>query len=102
VSGTEILDVKAVNNLGYDLMNKGMHQRAIDVLRVVVHMYPESANAHDSLGDAYLSASDTDRARDEFQRALALALAPTDVSLSAESRLSLVRLEREKLRKLKP
>ena len=98
--GVAVVDAQALNTMGYGLMTSGMYQRAIEVLRLVVHVYPESANAHDSLGDAYLAAGDRARAREEFQQALTLA--PADSSLAADSRSSLIQLERKKLSQLKP
>lgn len=97
-SGIAVVDGRALNTMGYALSAQGLHQRAIDILRLVTHAYPQSANAHDSLGDAYLAAGDANHARLEFQQALSLA--PADSSLSPDSRTSLLKLEHDKLAQL--
>jgi beta-lactamase regulating signal transducer with metallopeptidase domain len=46
------------NSLGYDLMNKGMLEEAIIVLRLNVKTYPDSWNVYDSLGEALVQQGD--------------------------------------------
>jgi tetratricopeptide (TPR) repeat protein len=41
-----------VNLAGYQLLGAGRHEAAIAVFRYNVELYPESANVHDSLGEA--------------------------------------------------
>ena len=47
-----------VNLLGYEHIQIKDHATAIDILRLNTLLYPASANAADSLGDAYLAAGD--------------------------------------------
>jgi dienelactone hydrolase len=45
----------AVNQLGYEHLQKGETKAAIEVLKINELAYPRSANVYDSLGDAYLA-----------------------------------------------
>ncbi|MCC6557333.1 MAG: amidohydrolase family protein [Polyangiaceae bacterium] len=59
-----------VNNLGYTLLAEGDAQRAIDVFIANVEDFPRSANAFDSLGEAYAKAGDMARAVQSYGKAL--------------------------------
>ena len=61
-----------LNMLGYQLMWRDMLDAAIEVFKLNVEAYPESANPHDSLGEAYMAAGDDERAIESYQKALAL------------------------------
>ncbi|RYG32221.1 MAG: serine hydrolase, partial [Burkholderiales bacterium] len=56
--GANAYDVSegALNSLGYSLLRKGMRDPAIRVFEWNAAAHPQSANVHDSLGEAYLSA----------------------------------------------
>ena len=60
-----------INNLGYQLMPK-QAQTAISVLKLNAAAFPDSANAHDSLGEAYATSGDKASAIAEYKRARAL------------------------------
>jgi predicted alpha/beta superfamily hydrolase/tetratricopeptide (TPR) repeat protein len=60
------------NEVGYRLLGKGMVDRAIAVLQMNVEMFPESANAYDSLGEAYAVAGDTALAVENYRKSLEL------------------------------
>ena len=62
----------AVNARGYQLLAAGKTDAAIAVFRLNVHLYPRSANAHDSLGEAYLARGDRKQAIACYERAVAL------------------------------
>jgi predicted Zn-dependent protease len=47
-----------VNRLGYEHIQMKDIPTAVDVMTLNTRMYPDSANAYDSLGDAYLAAGD--------------------------------------------
>jgi cytochrome c-type biogenesis protein CcmH/NrfG len=53
------------------LGNKKLKE-AIEVLRLNVEAFPQSANVYDSLGEAYLNAADKARALENYQRSLEL------------------------------
>ncbi len=59
-----------VNKLGYYLMQNNYLTEAVKVLEFNAQLHPNSCNAHDSLGDAYLKMGMADKARQEYQRAL--------------------------------
>jgi len=61
-----------VNRVGYDAMNILDADAALPAFRWNAERFPRSANAHDSLGEAYRAAGQLDRARDSYQRALTL------------------------------
>ena len=59
-------------DLGYRLMSEGRAPEAIRIFRIAVEAFPDSANAHDSLGEAYMKSGDRDSAIRSYERALAL------------------------------
>lgn len=61
------------NELGYRfLYARGDTATAIAVFRLMVEAFPGSANAHDSLAEAYLRAGNRERARENYRKALEL------------------------------
>ncbi len=61
-----------INNLGYALLGRGKVAEAVALLELNARWHPESANTHDSLGEAYLTAGDRERAIASYERALEL------------------------------
>jgi glyoxylase-like metal-dependent hydrolase (beta-lactamase superfamily II) len=61
-----------LNNLGYQLLSRSMVEEAVGVFKLNVESYPESFNPHDSLGEAYLAAGETNLARASYERSLEL------------------------------
>ena len=62
-----------LNRLGYQyLYFWGDGEVAIALLRLAIELYPESANAHDSLGEAYLLAGENELAAVNYRRSLEL------------------------------
>jgi len=55
-------DENELNNLGYQLLNDNRIDDAIKIFRLLVSEFPNSANAYDSLGEAYLANKNTDLA----------------------------------------
>lgn len=62
----------ALNSLGYSLFRKGYKEPAIRVFEWNVARHPQSANVHDSLGEAYLGVGRRDDARRSYENALRL------------------------------
>ena len=60
-----------LNGLGYALLKRGEAADAVAILELVAAAYPDSANAHDSLGDAYEAAGRTAEAITKRARARA-------------------------------
>jgi hypothetical protein len=63
---------RRINALGYDLLGKRRFSDALAVLRVNAVANPASANAADSLGEAYAAAGEREAAIDSYRRALQL------------------------------
>jgi tetratricopeptide (TPR) repeat protein len=61
-----------VSIIGFDYMRAGDTKAAIDVLKLVLMGYPDSAGANDNLADGYLRDGQQDLARQHAQKALAL------------------------------
>ncbi len=61
-----------LNGLGYALLRREKVPEAIAVFQLVVDSFPQSANAYDSLGEAYAAAGDVDRAIANYERSLEL------------------------------
>lgn len=100
VPDEHIVDQDVLNSMGYTLIGEQQFSAAIGVLRLVTYAYPNSANAQDSLADAYIAAGQKDLARQALQKALKLL--PADSSLSEESKKSMAKIEQTKLEQLKP
>jgi hypothetical protein len=63
----------ATNRLGYQLLRQGDPRAAIQILALNAETHPESANVHDSLGEAYLAAGDKASAVASYEKAVAIA-----------------------------
>jgi dienelactone hydrolase len=61
-----------VSIVGFDLMRAGDAASAVEVLKLVALAYPDSADAHGNLADAYLRAGQKELARQEAQKAITL------------------------------
>jgi len=61
-----------MNMLGYELLQKKKVKEAVAVFRLAAEAFPQSANAHDSLGEALLADGDRAGATAEYRRALEL------------------------------
>lgn len=70
--GAEAFPEFMLNNLGYALLRRHKTADAIAVFRMVVDSFPQSANAYDSLGEAYAAAGDVARAIANYERSLQL------------------------------
>jgi tetratricopeptide (TPR) repeat protein len=67
-----VLQEQVLNSLGYSLLAGKKTAEAVRMLELAAAWYPDSANAHDSLGDAYEAAGRTAEAIKESERALQL------------------------------
>jgi pimeloyl-ACP methyl ester carboxylesterase len=66
------LPERDVNLWGYDLLGSGKVAKAVAVLQLNVVMYPESANAYDSLAEAQEAAGDKPAAILNYRKSLSL------------------------------
>ncbi|HEU4526020.1 MAG TPA: DUF2911 domain-containing protein, partial [Gemmatimonadales bacterium] len=72
----EIATEPDMNNYGYELLGAGKVDSAIVVFRKNVKDYPKSWNVYDSLGEAYAVKGDKKKARDNYNKALAMTKNP--------------------------
>jgi hypothetical protein len=61
-----------MNRLGYNLLQANRVAEAIDVFKLNVEAYPNSANVYDSLGDALAAAGRKEEAIKSYEKALAI------------------------------
>jgi tetratricopeptide (TPR) repeat protein len=61
-----------LNALGYRLLQLGRIADAIEIFKLNVATYPRSANAYDSLGEAYMRSGDREAAIGSYRRSLEL------------------------------
>ncbi len=59
-----------LNDAGYQSIRRGDPQTAIAIFTFVAQLFPDSANAWDSLAEGYLEAGDKEKAREYYQKAL--------------------------------
>ena len=76
---SSMLEAGFVNFLGYQALQSGDAMAAVAIMMVNVDGHPTSANAWDSLGDAYLAAGQRDQAREAAEKSLKLLDADTSV-----------------------
>lgn len=61
-----------INNVGYRLLTQRKFEEAITIFKINVEAYPASANAYDSLGEAYMENGDKQQAIKNYQKSLEL------------------------------
>jgi CubicO group peptidase (beta-lactamase class C family) len=62
----------AINRVGYSLLRSRKREAAIELFRYNVARYPRSANAYDSLAEAYLAVGEKAKAIEFYEKALAI------------------------------
>ncbi len=67
-----LFDEAMVNFMGYERLQSGDVQGAIEIFKLNVAAYPDSPNVYDSLGDAYLADGQKELARENARKALEL------------------------------
>ena len=72
-----------LNVYGYQLLGQNQYDKAIEVLALATQRYPKSANAWDSLGEAYATKGDKDNAIKNFKKSLSLN-PPENVRVNSE------------------
>ncbi|HZB46749.1 MAG TPA: tetratricopeptide repeat protein, partial [Pyrinomonadaceae bacterium] len=88
-----------LNNLGYRLLQQGKVKDAIELFKLNVASYPNSANTYDSLGDAYEADGQKELAIQMSEKALQVLATQTELS---EDQKNNIRTSAEaKLKRLK-
>jgi dienelactone hydrolase len=62
-----------ITDRGYSLLRRGRNDEAVEVFQIGVQRFPESTNAHDSLGEALAQSGDVTGALGSYEKALDLA-----------------------------
>jgi hypothetical protein len=62
----------ALNSLGYDLLNEKKIKDALEIFKLNVALYPDSADVYDSLAEAYMLDGQRELAIKSYRRSLAL------------------------------
>ena len=65
-------DESSFNTLGYELLGEGNIREAIEIFKLNVQVYPDSWNAYDSLGEAYMENGDRELAIQNYNTSLEL------------------------------
>ena len=65
-------DEPSFNGFGYYLLGGGQVAEAIELFKLNVAAFPESANVYDSLGEAYMNHGDTEAAIANYRKSLEL------------------------------
>src|SRR5262249_25113714 len=92
---SDLLNESALNSIGYMFLRKKKNSTAISVFELATKNYPNSANAYDSLADAYAAASQPQLAVAASQKELALV--PTDPNLSPDQKKQLLGLAQKRI-----
>ena len=66
------IEEKAVNSIGYDLLQKKKYENAIAIFEMNTVLYPKSDNVYDSLAEAYLKNGDSLQAYNYYKKTLEL------------------------------
>ena len=78
------------NSAGYDLLKGKRFEDAIYVFTMNTQLFPESANAWDSLAEAYWKSGATDKAREYYNKAISL---DTEGNITANAKRMLKQIE---------
>lgn len=68
----QIFSEAEMNQMGYDYLQSGKTGEAIELFRLNTIAYPDSWNVYDSLGEALLKDGQTEIAKENYERSLAL------------------------------
>jgi len=69
---SRMLSSNALNNAGYMALAKKNYQVAVNYFSVYTALYPDDANAFDSLAEAYMTKGDMQLAQENYKNSLAL------------------------------
>lgn len=87
-----------INQLGYEFLFQGNNALAVDLFRLNVEAFPQSANAFDSLSEAYERSGNKELAIENARKALELL--PNDESINDQRRELIRRGAEDRLKKL--
>jgi CubicO group peptidase (beta-lactamase class C family) len=61
-----------INSKGYEMIKRGFYKKAIKLFQLEVHFFPDSYDAYDSLGEAYMEDQQIKKAIQNYTKSLAL------------------------------
>ena len=67
-----IVKERNLNRLGYRYLQEKDFEKAIQVFKINIELYPKSSNTYDSTGDAYARMKDTANAIEHYKKALTI------------------------------
>ena len=62
----------SLNNFGYEILEKNDFLSAIQIFQLNSEVYPQSGNVWDSLAEAYMKSGDIKKAKENYEKSLAL------------------------------
>ncbi|MEO1050404.1 MAG: DUF2911 domain-containing protein [Bacteroidota bacterium] len=68
----QLASVNQLNSLGYQMMQLGQLEKAVEYFELNVKNNPKDANVHDSLGEAYKAKGEKQKAIKSFRKSLSL------------------------------
>lgn len=96
--GAAVLEEQNLNRAGYDLLQRGKKTEAVSLMGYVAERFPTSANAQDSLGDAYLAVGNAAKAKEASEQAIRLL--PGDSGMTEERKKRVEQSARERIKKI--
>jgi tetratricopeptide (TPR) repeat protein len=66
------IDEGTLNSLGYEMLEHGYAEDAVETFRLNVEFYPDYANGYDSLAEAYMLHGERALAIENYEKSLAL------------------------------
>lgn len=78
------------NVAGYNILGAGQYQEAIFVFQLITELFPNSANAWDSLAEGFLKAGNIEKAKELYNKALSM---DVDGPTGRNAREMLLRIE---------
>lgn len=91
---SSVIPERSLNSLGYYLLNQKEYDKAIEIFSYNIKRFPKSFNAHDSLGEAYMTMGDKEKAIKYYK--LAVDLNPGDTEYAKR----VLQNSKDKLREL--
>lgn len=96
---SDLLNEHALNQMGYQLLRTGKNASAISVFTLVTKDYPKSANAYDSLADAYAADGRAQPAIAASEKELAVV--QSDSALTSDQKKQFADLARKRIAAMK-
>jgi len=76
---------RSINQLGYQMLTSGKKKDAIQIFKMNVEFYPQSANCYDSLAEAYETSGNIKAALENYRKAIAMLDKFNEINKSFES-----------------